>query len=195
MHAERRDPARPRRRARRAAAGRRGCRSASCRRARARRRGSRPRGRAGRGGRRRTGRSGRRRRRARACRWRRRRVEAPALLDRQVAQEALDRVDRDGAVEVARGCRRLAGVVADAAVDGRQRVVARRSSPGVLVPAGLRRGRATPGCSRRPGRRCCRAAAGRRRPGAPRAAGRPLMPPPRGRERESGLGARGPSCE
>ena len=35
----------------------------------------------------------------------RRRRERPALADRAVAQEALDRVDPDGLVELARGCR------------------------------------------------------------------------------------------
>ena len=108
-HRARRAPrsGRSRRRARRAAAGRPGCRSASSRRARRRRRGSRPRGRGGPGGRRPTARSGRRRSTSTRLPLRgRRRVELPALLEREVAEEALDRVDRDGAVEARRGCRR-----------------------------------------------------------------------------------------
>ena len=49
----------------------------------------------------------------------RRRVERPALLEREVAQEPLDRMDRDGAVEVGAVADALARVVADPPVDRR----------------------------------------------------------------------------
>ena len=53
---------------------------------------------------------------------------------------------------------RLARVVADPAVDRRERVVGHQLAPGLLVAARLRVRRARPGCSRRPGSRRCRAA-------------------------------------
>ena len=68
----------------------------------------------------------------------RRRVEQPALLEREVAQEALDRVDRDGAVEAGAVADALARVVADPPVDRGQRVVGDELAPRLLVPAGLR---------------------------------------------------------
>ena len=162
--------ARPPRSARRAACGRRGCRSASSRPAPARHRGSRPRARAAPGGRRPRARS------ARAPITSTRLplrtgggVEQPSALERQVAEEALDRVDRHGAVEVRAVAVALARVVADAPVDGGERIVRHQRS---ATPARARRparAPASPGCSRPPGRRCCTAAADRRTPGAPRA--------------------------
>ena len=68
---------------------------------------------------------------------RRRGIEGPALLDRHVAEEALDRVDRDGAVEGGPVAGVLARVIADPAVDGGERVVGHDRAPGVLEPAGL----------------------------------------------------------
>ena len=59
-------------------------------------------------------------------------VEPPAVRDGHVAQVALDGVDRDGLVEVAAVAGGLARVVADAAVDGRERVVPHELAPGVL---------------------------------------------------------------
>ena len=52
----------------------------------------------------------------------------------------LDAVDRDGAVELDPVAGRLARVVADAAVDGRQRVVGRQLSPRLLLAPGLDEG-------------------------------------------------------
>ena len=97
-----------------------------------------------------------------------RRVELPALLERQIAEEALDRVDRDGAVELGAVADALARVVADAPVDRGQRIVGDQLAPRLLVAAGRACARARPGCSRPPGSPRCRAAADRRRPvGAP----------------------------
>ena len=65
------------------------------------------------------------------------RCELPAELDRLIAQEALDRIDADRLVELAAVAGALAGVVADAAHHGRQRVVLGQGAPGRLVVAGL----------------------------------------------------------
>ena len=67
----------------------------------------------------------------------RRRIERPSVLDRHIAEEPLDRVDRDGAVEERPVARVLARVVADTPVDGGERVVDDDRAPGVLVPPGL----------------------------------------------------------
>ena len=69
-------------------------------------------------------------------------------------------------IQLAAVAGRFAGVVADAAHDGGQRVVLRQQPPGLPRSRRTRRGRASPGCSRRRGRRGCTAAAGRRTPGA-----------------------------
>ena len=53
----------------------------------------------------------------------RRRVEGPAVLDGEVAEEPLDPVDRDGTVELEPVAGGFARVVADPAVDGGERVV------------------------------------------------------------------------
>ena len=71
------------------------------------------------------------------ARTRRRRIEAPPLGEREVAEEALRRMDGDGAVELGPVAAGLARVVADPAVDRRQRVVPDQLPPGLLVPAGL----------------------------------------------------------
>src|SRR5262249_37672008 len=68
----------------------------------------------------------------------RRRVELPAARDSLVAEEALDRVDRDCAVELGAVAGALARVVADAPVDRGERVVRDELPPGLLVPALLR---------------------------------------------------------
>ena len=154
---------RARRRARRAAAGRPGCRSASSRPARRRRRGSPPRGRAGPGGRRPRARSGpapiTSTRLPLRDRWR---VELPALLEREVAEEPLDRVDRDGTVEARRGCRRSRTGGSRPVRGSRETDCPRRAraTPARGGPPGCATAR--PGCSRRPGSRRCTAAAGRR---------------------------------
>ena len=94
-----------------------------------------------------------------------RRVELPAPLQRQVAEEPLDRVDRDGAVEVGAVADALARVVADPPVD-RRAAGCRRPAPATPARGGPPAcARARPGCSPRPGSRRCTAAAGRRRPG------------------------------
>ena len=68
---------------------------------------------------------------------RRRRIEHPPVLDRHVAEEPLDRVDRDGAVEQRPVAGVLARVVADAPVDGGERVVGDDRAPRVLEPPRL----------------------------------------------------------
>jgi hypothetical protein len=62
-------------------------------------------------------------------------LEGEAALQREVAEEPLDGVDRDARVELAAVAARLARVVADAAVDRRERVVGAEHAPGVLVTA------------------------------------------------------------
>ena len=102
----------------------------------------------------------------------RRRVERPAVLEREVAEEPLDRVDRDRRCRGSRGCRRSR--------TGGSRPARGSPAAGCRRPAGARparggrprRARARPGCSRRPGSRRCTAAAGRRRRGGARAPGR-----------------------
>ena len=61
----------------------------------------------------------------------------PSLLQREVAQEPLDRVDRDGAVEIGAVADALARVVADPPVDRGQRIVGDELTPRLLVPARL----------------------------------------------------------
>ena len=67
----------------------------------------------------------------------RRRVEQPPLLQREVAEEPLDRMDRDGAVEVGAVADALARVVADPPVDRGERIVRDELTPRLLVPARL----------------------------------------------------------
>ena len=67
----------------------------------------------------------------------RRRVERPPPLQRQVAQEPLDRVDRDGAVEVGAVADALARVVTDPPVDRRERIVGHQLAPRLLVATRL----------------------------------------------------------
>ena len=68
----------------------------------------------------------------------RRSIEEPALLQREVAQEPLDRVDRNGAVELGAVADALARVVTDPTVDRRQRIVRDELTPCLLMPARLR---------------------------------------------------------
>ena len=56
--------------------------------------------------------------------------ELPVVGQREVAEVALHGVDGDGRIEVAAVTRGLAGVVADAAVDGGERVVLDQLAPG-----------------------------------------------------------------
>ena len=58
--------------------------------------------------------------------------------DGQVAEETLDRVDADAAVKVCAIAARLARVIADASVNGRERVVADQRFPRLLEAARLR---------------------------------------------------------
>ncbi len=67
----------------------------------------------------------------------RRGCERPPLLKRQIAQEALDGMDRDRAVELGAVAHALARVVADSPVDRRERVVGRQHAPRQLVLGGL----------------------------------------------------------
>ena len=62
-----------------------------------------------------------------------RRGERPAVLAGEVAQEPLDRVDRDGAVEVGAVADALARVVTDPPVYRRKRVVGDELTPGLIV--------------------------------------------------------------
>jgi hypothetical protein len=63
----------------------------------------------------------------------RRRIGPPALLDREIAEEALDAVDADRLVERPAVALRLARVVADPAHDRREGVVLHDPPPGALV--------------------------------------------------------------
>ena len=65
------------------------------------------------------------------------RGEHPAVLDREVAEVALDPVDRHGLVELGAVADALAGVVADPPVDRGQRVVVGQLAPGFLGTACL----------------------------------------------------------
>jgi len=69
---------------------------------------------------------------AAADRWR---VELPPLLEREVAQESLDRVDGDSAVEVGAVADALTRVVADPPVDRGQWIVRDKLAPSLLVSA------------------------------------------------------------
>ena len=80
-----------------------------------------------------------------AARRRRGRLEAPALADRLVAEEALDRVDPDRLVELAAVAGGLAGVVTDPPHDRRERVVLGQLAPGALVAAVALLGLVQPG--------------------------------------------------
>jgi hypothetical protein len=103
-------------------------------------------------------RSGRRRPRAPGAPTTARRGQRPALFDGEVAQEALDGVDADRAVEPLAVAGRLARVVADAAVDGRERVGLEDGLPRLAVAAGLREGQPRLDRLAPPGRRACTAA-------------------------------------
>ena len=124
-----------------------------------------PRGRAGAGDRPRTVPTVRRRRPARACRFRSRAAAnfQPRLIASSPRKRSTELMPTASS-SWPRLHARLARVVADAAHDRRQRIVrrsARATRPRSRRP---RRGTASPGCSRRPGRRGCTAAGGRRRP-------------------------------
>src|SRR5215472_5068220 len=80
----------------------------------------------------------------------RRGVERPAPLQREVAEEPLHRVNRDGAVQTGPVADALTGVVADPPVDRGQRIVGDKLPPGLLMPAGL--GVRQPGLDVLPGR-------------------------------------------
>jgi hypothetical protein len=64
-----------------------------------------------------------------------RRGEPPALAQRLVAEEALDRVDADRLVDLRPIADAFAGMIADPAHDRRERVVPRQMPPGGLVVA------------------------------------------------------------
>jgi len=57
----------------------------------------------------------------------------PAVLKCEIAEETLHRVDADGAIDAGAVTAALAGVVADAAVDGGHRVIFYQRLPGLLV--------------------------------------------------------------
>ena len=82
-----------------------------------------------------------------------RRLGLPALLACEVAQEALDGMDRDGAVELGSVARAFAWVVTDPAVDRGQRVVCDELAPRLLVPSRSRMGE--PGLDVLAGRAAC----------------------------------------
>ena len=68
----------------------------------------------------------------------RRRVERPPPLQREIAEEPLDRVNRDGAVEAGAVADALARVIADPPVDRRHRIVRDQLPPRLLMTADLR---------------------------------------------------------
>jgi len=74
------------------------------------------------------------------ARGRRRPGQRPATLQREVAEEALERVDRHRLVELRPVAGVFAGVVADAPLDRGERVVGHEELPGLLVTARLDRG-------------------------------------------------------
>ena len=78
------------------------------------------------------------------------RVERPPPLEREIAEEPLDRVNRDGAVQAGPVADALARVVADPAVDRRHRIVRGQLPPRSLVVTGL--GVRQPGLDVLPGR-------------------------------------------
>ncbi len=61
----------------------------------------------------------------------------PAVFQGQVAEEALDRMDADAAVQFIAIAGRLAGVVADPAVDGGERIISDQALPRSLIVARL----------------------------------------------------------
>jgi hypothetical protein len=67
----------------------------------------------------------------------RRRRRRPPPLHSEVAEEALDRVDRDRAVEFGAIAPALAGVITDPTVDRRKRIVGDERTPRLLMVAGL----------------------------------------------------------
>ena len=67
-------------------------------------------------------------------------VEAPVVVDGDVAEEPLHRVDGDRAIHLPPVAGVLAGVVAHAPVDRREGVVPGQLPPRLLVPAGLGQG-------------------------------------------------------
>ena len=85
--------------------------------------------------------------------------------DREIAEKALDGMDGDRFVELGAAALGLARVIAGAAVNAGQRIVGDEGAPGLPRRRPRACAPATPGCSRRPGRRCCRAADGRSTPG------------------------------
>src|SRR6187455_225645 len=69
---------------------------------------------------------------------RRARGDRPAFLDGAVAEEPIERMNRDGLVEEAAVAGAFTGVIAGAAVGGRQRVLLHVLPPGALVVTRLR---------------------------------------------------------
>ena len=67
--------------------------------------------------------------------------KTPPLLQGEIAEIALDRVDADRAVQVLAVAAVLAGVIADTAVHRRQRIVHRQNAPGFLVTICLHLGK------------------------------------------------------
>jgi len=69
---------------------------------------------------------------------RRRDGQGPALLPREVAEEPLHGMNADRAIELRPVASGLAGMIADAPMHGRKRVVAQDRLPGLAVFASLR---------------------------------------------------------
>ena len=63
----------------------------------------------------------------------RRGIERPSLLQRQIAEETLDAVNRHRAIEIGTVAYALTWVVTDPAVDRRERVLSRQEPPCLLV--------------------------------------------------------------
>ena len=67
----------------------------------------------------------------------RRHIEFPGLLECEVTEKALNRMNRYGAVEFRPVACGFAGVIADTSVDRREGVVGRQLEPGIMVAPGL----------------------------------------------------------
>jgi hypothetical protein len=84
--------------------------------------------------------------------------DRPTFLEREIAKEAIKRVDRHGLVEELSIAGAFAGVITGAAVRPWKRIVLHVLAPGLFVFAGLCESQPGPECSGPPDKRCCMAA-------------------------------------
>ena len=94
------------------------------------------------------------------------RGKTPAVLDGEIAEEPLHRIDADGGIEHGAIAGALAGVIADPPHDRGQRIVFGQRPPGRFVVAAFGIRPASPGCPRPRGRHDCTAAGGEHIPAA-----------------------------